>query len=235
MKLQDTLKGGYRGLHGEVVTEDQYRLRQLPFTPDVIIDLGANIGIFSRFARDLFPDALIIAVEPDPDNIEVFKKFTDDKRIILIEKAIGKGKLYKCIGATNGAHECYLSPGLGYPEKEMKNDERLELVEIETVTLSEIIKQQISTRDFFPDDKWMVKIDVEGNEHSIFTDLDSMDLLTYADYVCIEIHWYALTGNLIQEVKDKTLEALALFDFTHNIIIDNQYFWALKKGYEYKV
>ena len=76
MELENTLNGGYNGLYGEVVTEDCYRLKTLGFVPDVIFDLGANIGVFTRYARDMFNNAKIISVEPNLDNFENLKTFS---------------------------------------------------------------------------------------------------------------------------------------------------------------
>ena len=66
-KLEESLNGGYKGLYGEVVDRDEYHLRDLAdvvsindpkfihdpghprgfnFIPDVVIDLGANVGVF---------------------------------------------------------------------------------------------------------------------------------------------------------------------------------------------
>ncbi len=119
--IHSTLNGGFPGLYGEVVTEDIYKIKELNFIPDVILDLGANIGIFSRYARELFPNALIISIEPHPDNIKAFKKYTNDENIILIEKGIGKGTLYKSKKAVNGAAEVYLSSNSAFTKNELKS------------------------------------------------------------------------------------------------------------------
>lgn len=114
MELIRALKGNYPQLFAEVVTCDQYRLKTVNFIPDVVIDLGANIGIFSRHCRTLFPNALIIAVEPSADNCSVFREHTNDEKIILINKAIGTGNIFHCPNPANGAMEVFLSEGPGY-------------------------------------------------------------------------------------------------------------------------
>ena len=42
--------------------------------PKVIIDGGANIGLFTIFMKNKYPQAKIICIEPDPENFEVLKK-----------------------------------------------------------------------------------------------------------------------------------------------------------------
>lgn len=47
-----------------VVLDDDYGLRSLTGEPRTIVDIGANIGLFTAFARQLFPGAMIHAYEP---------------------------------------------------------------------------------------------------------------------------------------------------------------------------
>jgi len=49
----------------EVLREHEYAVR-LPRDPTVILDLGSNVGASVHYFRGKYPDARIIAVEPDP-------------------------------------------------------------------------------------------------------------------------------------------------------------------------
>ena len=49
-----------------VVLDDDYGLRGMRSHPATIVDVGANVGFFSKFARHCFPDALIHSYEPSP-------------------------------------------------------------------------------------------------------------------------------------------------------------------------
>lgn len=46
--------------------DDDYGLTTLKLHPRTILDIGANIGLFSIFARKVFRDAVIHAYEPNP-------------------------------------------------------------------------------------------------------------------------------------------------------------------------
>ena len=48
----------------------------LPFSPKTIIDGGANIGFASVFFANKYPDAEVLAVEPDTSNYELVQKNT---------------------------------------------------------------------------------------------------------------------------------------------------------------
>src|SRR5262245_45123028 len=53
---------------GDVINiflDDEYGLRSLQFPIRTIVDIGANIGLFSLWARHNFPNATIHAYEPN--------------------------------------------------------------------------------------------------------------------------------------------------------------------------
>lgn len=54
----------------KVILDKDYDI-QLPFTPQYIIDAGANIGLVSVFFANRYPEAKIIAIEPEKNNFEV--------------------------------------------------------------------------------------------------------------------------------------------------------------------
>lgn len=224
--LAETLNGGFNGLFGEVVTCDTYHLRQIPFRPDVVFDIGANIGIFSRFARQLWPKAYIVAVEPHPDNIENFKRFTHLSNLVLIEKALGgQGPLFHGRGAPNGAHECYHTAGLGFPLEKMREArDRVEMVIIRTVTIAELVDAY-----WHPGLRSVMKIDCEGAENSIWGDWLSMKALAQMDYLALELHDYAFTAEEKERVTKDTSEALETLGRTHHCERSGVYFWATRK------
>jgi len=83
----------FKDVYTEVVNNDTYRLRQLDFQPDVILDIGANIGTFSWFCSQLFPKAKIIAVEPNTDNFNNLKNNVPES-VTCIQAALGYGSMY---------------------------------------------------------------------------------------------------------------------------------------------
>ena len=223
-KIEDTLKGGFNGLFGEVVTCDIYKLKELKFTPDIVFDLGGNVGVFSRFIMSLFPDALIVAVEPDTENHTHFKKFTPDKNLILINKAIGTSEVFRVNGAVNGAHEVYLSKMTGYSQEGFNEKATFEKTGVGFITVPELVKEYLK-----PGMRSLIKIDIEGAENSIFEDEASMEELRKMDYVTMEIHRFALTGKEQQEVNELTERALKSFEATHDCKYEHPMFYATKK------
>lgn len=52
---------------------DEYNI-EFDEKPKVIIDGGANVGLFAVKMKSEFPEAKIICIEPDPDNFQVLKR-----------------------------------------------------------------------------------------------------------------------------------------------------------------
>lgn len=61
-----------KAVFDQIFLQDEYNFKT-SFTPKIIIDAGANIGLFSILMKNKFPDSTIIAVEPDSENMEIFK------------------------------------------------------------------------------------------------------------------------------------------------------------------
>lgn len=222
---QEVWNGKANGLYGETVVEDCYRLRQLDFEPQIFFDFGGNIGFVARFARELFPDCLVVSVEPDKSNIEYFKQFTNDDKIILIEKAIGMGEVWRSMGAANGSGENYITDSVGYPRNEMLEDERMKSTTIEAIMPDEIINQYLKKGM-----KSVLKLDIEAGENVIWHHKSSMDAMKKIDYLCFEVHKFGLNGGTWGAVQFDTEAALHSFTDTHDCHRDGVHFYATKKS-----
>jgi FkbM family methyltransferase len=53
-------------------------------SPLTVLDAGANVGITTGFFLDTFPEARVLALEPDPENIEALRRNVDDERVVLV-------------------------------------------------------------------------------------------------------------------------------------------------------
>lgn len=59
----------------EVLGKNDYHLENVPLRDTaVIFDIGANIGTFSMLAKNAYPTAKIVAVEPHPENFDLLLK-----------------------------------------------------------------------------------------------------------------------------------------------------------------
>jgi FkbM family methyltransferase len=214
----------YAGLFGEVVTEDCYRLRSLPEPPDVVFDIGANVGYFAAFAHGLFPGATIICVEPHPENYARLKQRIQTPKAVLLRKAIGTGQMWTVPNPINGAHAMYVSEGLGYPPGTLAAEGRFVHADVPCVTLADLM-----TDYSLPTDRCMVKLDCEGGENAVIADARSMELLRTVDYIAVELHFFAHTGGQPHtEVRRRTLDALHQLVTTHDLEFSHVMFYARK-------
>ncbi len=74
----------------QIFVDNEYDSLNLPKVVDTIVDLGANIGLSALFFMKKYPDARIIAVEPDAINFEIMKRNLEDysSQVTLLNAAI---------------------------------------------------------------------------------------------------------------------------------------------------
>jgi len=214
----------YPGLYGEVVTEDVYKLRDLDFEPDLVFDIGANVGYFTHHVINLFPNTFVVAVEPDPTNFAaLIDQIENFPNCVYIPRALGRGSVYRCHNTLTGPHETYLSEGLGYSWKDFENDYYTKQ-EIQCISLSELFDTH-----HHPRFKCVVKLDCEGGENSIISNQRDTEALKQADYIAMELHFFAAHGGKQKEVDLRTFEWFGNFRQTHHITINREFFYARKK------
>ena len=71
-----------------IFVERNYDVEPLS-APQVVVDLGSNIGLSVRFFAARYPDARILAVEPDPAAFELLSRNARSPRITLRHAAVG--------------------------------------------------------------------------------------------------------------------------------------------------
>lgn len=182
MKIDDAYR---EHSYNEVIRDDCYRLRKLDFTPDLVIDLGANVGMFAKHAATLWPAATVVSVEPCAESYaEVVRVAVEHPNIHPIQAAVGVGKVYFREGANPGVN-VFASGYVGYPQYML--EERAAYYrpcEISVVRLDTLVAGRSWNR-------LVVKIDVEGAEAVLIDDQPSDAILKKADYVCGELHYFA--------------------------------------------
>ncbi|WP_052349739.1 FkbM family methyltransferase [Picosynechococcus sp. NKBG042902] len=144
------------------------------FTTDLqtprIIDCGANIGATIYYWKKIFPDAEIIAFEPDPEIFDLLsincKEFSSTT---LIQAGLWtfEGELEFLANGTDGGHIAELA-------EEVTEDK--EKITIPVKRLRDYLQQPCS----------MLKVDIEGAELEVL--LDCKDLLHNVENMFVEYH-----------------------------------------------
>ncbi|ANE52813.1 FkbM family methyltransferase [Flavisolibacter tropicus] len=138
---------------------------------ETIVDLGANVGLASLFFKSVSPQASILAVEPESKNFEVLqknlKKIINSENIIAIKAAVN-----------------YVDGPLALKRERFafntKIDSSFKGETIEGISLNTLFNRyNLRKVD-------LLKIDVEGFEHQIFS--ANLDWIDKVENIIIEVH-----------------------------------------------
>jgi FkbM family methyltransferase len=155
----------------EVLIERVYQLNSVPFAPDLVLDLGANIGLFTLLAAKRWPAAAFVCVEPHPitfsflcDNLAL-NKVHATKLQCALDAEVGVRFMADDI-QDNGAVFRSLSAAAT-------------ATRVMALALDSIIPAQ-------PDLKLLIKMDIEGSEVTVLERL--LAPLPDQTFVFLELH-----------------------------------------------
>lgn len=160
----------------QVLVFEQYNIKGLkPEKVKVIVDLGANIGLSVVYFKNRYPQAQVIAIEPEKANYDLLVKNVDGLPAVhCMNNAIWHSN--KNLGVFDNGGGAY-----SYQVKEQSEEEK---GVTQSVTINDIIeKYQLRKID-------LLKIDIEGSEKELFSDNYS-SWLPKVDCIVIEVHdWF---------------------------------------------
>lgn len=177
---------------------DSYGIRALDFrVGDVVIDIGAHVGMFSIYLATRYPGVQVFAFEPVRENYQnLIKniKINGVENVTPCNKAITQDgrNIEMVVHQTN----------TGGATANLRKRERPEHFhrEIESITLSEIFSAHKIDRCK------LLKIDCEGSEHEI---LRSTPRLGQVENLCGELHinsHLAQRGHSIRSLREYCLD-----------------------------
>lgn len=184
-----------REVFDQIFLDREYHL-DFPFSPKVIIDGGANIGLTSVLFANHYPKAKIISIEPEASNFKaVVKNTAAYENIHPIQAAIWNEPGQLDILDT-GTGEW------GFMVGQSESTTQSSFNKVNTITLQEIMYEfQLSHID-------ILKIDIEGAEKELFTK-NYEDWLPHVRCIIIEIH-----DNLKKGTSKTVWEALNKYNFS---------------------
>jgi autotransporter strand-loop-strand O-heptosyltransferase len=154
----------------EVYTHEECRIKE----GDIVVDIGANVGLFSRYAASKGAKK-IYAFEPNPDNFGYLQSNKSDiceSFIMAVTDREGTVDLF--IDSYCGGHSIY--------EDNNINDSRTgKSISVFCSSIDKLIENgQLDRIDF-------LKVDTEGAEYEIFNGISDENLLKI-DRIAIEFH-----------------------------------------------
>lgn len=164
------------------------------YSPKIIIDVGANIGISSIYFKNCYPDCRIFAIEPESSNCIIFRQnMMPYNEVNLLCGALHSDSKVKLDILDDKAEK--------YSFKMIQASES----RIPTFSINEIVaKYDIKKID-------ILKIDIEGSEKDVFE--KNLEWLSITDNIFIELHDHYREGCSQALIK-------ALYD--HNFTIRSQ-------------
>lgn len=167
-----------REVFHQVFLSEEYKFAY-PFTAKTILDLGANIGLAAIYFKHHFPEALLVAVEPERSNFEILSgNLSSYTNVRLYRKGIASTSKSKLFLKDPAAEKW------GFATTDLPADNS---VEIEPVTMEELLKaNDIEELD-------ILKIDIEGAERDLFS-FNFEYWLPRTRMIIIELHDYIIPG-----------------------------------------
>ena len=155
----------------EIFLTDEYLLN-VPITPKFIVDLGANVGLASVYFANKYPNAKIVAVEPEDSNFSLLEKNLQEYDVQSIKSGIWYRETFlKVVDSGYGEW--------GFRVEECENPNE----GIKAITVQNILRDS----DF--DEIDILKIDIEGAERELFSE-NFEGWLPNVKVLIIEIHDY---------------------------------------------
>ncbi len=165
-----------RFLYEETFLRQEYNV-QLGKTP-YCVDAGANIGIATLFIKWLYPEAYVLAIEPDPATVELLRKNVERNKLTNVTVFHG------AIGDQPGKLILYVHPTIQGSLK-MSTYARKGMtvaVQVPAERLSALLLKAGWTHID------LAKIDIEGAEWQVLRDLKESGWLGKVEQYVIEYH-----------------------------------------------
>jgi FkbM family methyltransferase len=188
IKISDESLNPHHGIGGliqEIILEDHYGLKTLSkkrIVHPIVLDIGANVGLFAIWCLHLMPDAEVYCYEPEPFT---FQELESNLSLNGLH-AVANQKV-----CANEEREYKLYLGLGTGTNTIINElgQTDEFIPVEGTTLDKIFEEnQLSS-------VYLLKLDVEGAEASI---LESAHVLGHILNIVIEYHTEQIRNKVIR-------------------------------------
>lgn len=176
------------------VFQDEYQINALrSHHVRFILDIGAHVGSFTVMCHHYWPDAKIVAVEPHPDSFELLERNTQHipkDRLTLINAAITKGS-GKCMLASPVSHSRVSEyvPSVWESMTPRHSDFGFQVDSITPNDLWQILG------DVGIDEVDLLKLDCEGAEYLIVSELSALGLMDRIGWIRGE--WHSRKDNLL--------------------------------------
>jgi FkbM family methyltransferase len=184
---------------GEIYAEPrEYDFAELPPQASTIVDVGANVGFAARYFSERYPQASIVAYEPDPEAVSLARRNLAGRPQVTLRTA--------AVAAAPGSLTLHRFPGGSWGTSSFVTfQEVAETFTAEAVTLDSIV-EELGRVD-------ILKIDIEGGEYEVLRGCRSLDRVG-----CIVGEVHAIPG----ETSERLFAELEGFEVVAATVEDGQ-------------
>ena len=166
-----------------VVSEDIYKMNDWQNNYfDVIVDIGANNGIFVLYAGMRHPQARILAYEPCKATYQILQENAWYLNATCFNQALGDGEPLLFHDAGSPCSNLFYKPGESKLQREGSYS-------VPSRTLTQIFEENaISGR-------YLIKMDCEGGERFMLNDESCVEIIKASQGFCFEVHFPTVRGH----------------------------------------
>jgi FkbM family methyltransferase len=166
----------------ETFNHDAYVHKGFEMEPrDVVVDIGAHIGIFAVYAARKVSKGTVLSYEPEPDSCQYLQKNKE-------QNSLSNLKIFNlAITSTGGAVDLHISSSNTGAHSIYAVDTK-RIIKVPSVTLEDVLAQNALERINY------LKMDAEGAEFDVILNTPR-DVLHKVDKIVMEYHDFLSTGH----------------------------------------
>ena len=195
-------------LEKEIFFNEIYEIELDNNTPE-IIDAGAYLGLASIYFKKQYPNAKILAFEPNPNILPLLQEniaINNLKGIRIENYALGKKDSLRDFYIDSSGNNSFSTSG--FIKNTWNGKQKTIPIEVRVTKLSEYINKDID----------LLKMDIEGAEREVLEELRDSGKLNFIKNIIFEFH----------PSKKNTL------DYLKSILIENEMKVSIREGLEGK-
>lgn len=178
---------------------------------DVVIDIGAHIGLFALFSFQFCKNGKIYCFEPVKENFDLLKanlELNNIRNVVAVNAAVSAstGTVTVYLNEDEAGHSMYVTGS--------------KQIQVKSFSLQDIFDSNKLERCNF------LKIDCEGEEYEIINSLPD-SYFDKINKICIEYHFVDTKPQLLQDMTKK-LKSLSYTVTTRNILSSIGFLYAKK-------
>jgi len=166
----------------------------IPLAPRLIVDAGANVGYVSVYYANQFPEAEIVALEPDLGNLAVAERnCAPYSRIELLRAGLWPRDTALRI----------VDPNVKSWMFQVREASEEETETVEGISIATLLRRTGHERID------ILKLDIEGSEEPLFASPDCQDWLPSVDVIVVETHGEASERAVSDAMREASFTLIA--------------------------